>query len=67
MKRKKRKSMLFNEEIDLKQRLFVLNVLVTLIVFAITLIELLITDPVFINWILLAVAMAFIAESNSVE
>ena len=61
MKRKKRKSMLFNEEIDLKQRLFVLNVLVTLIVFAITFIELLITDPVFINWILLAVAMAFIA------
>ncbi len=58
--KKKKKSMLFNENIDLKQRLFVLNLIVTLTVLAITFIEIIFTDEFLIDSIMLAVVMAFI-------
>lgn len=58
MKKEGLRSKLYNNDMDIRQRLFVLNVLITEIILGVDLIEVLFTDEVLIDKILLALAMA---------
>lgn len=57
MKKEGLRSKLYNNDIDIRQRLFVLNVLITEIILGVDLIEVIFTDEVLIDKILLALAM----------
>ena len=69
MKKEGIKSKLYNNDMDIRQRLFVLNVLITEIILGVDLIEILFTDEVLMDKILLALAMAgiFIISLISVK
>ena len=58
MKKEGLRSKLYNNDMDIRQRLFVLNVLITEIILGVDLIEVIFTDEVLIDKILLALAMA---------
>ncbi len=57
MKKEGLRSKLYNNDLDIRQRLFVLNVLITEIILGVDLIEVIFTDEVLIDKILLALAM----------
>jgi len=54
------KGKLFNEEISIRQRIFVLNVFVTLVILGVIFVEVAITDHVYLDVALLAALMVFI-------
>ena len=57
------KGKLFNEEISIRQRIFVLNVFVTLVILGVIFVEVAITDHVYLDVALLAALMVFILAS----